>query len=158
MYRRLVFDILSVIKMVLGGYSWLSFPPKQYFVSCNAILSFFFSDCCDSIEVYYTGPLEYTHTSIYGYYVRQEDLINERPWYKNDGRSIWWDSNSWSLGKTTTKGGSDSYAYLDNDGRCLPKIPDQKWKLSIDGVEEPAGNRVNIRCGYRPSGTNTIHK
>ena len=72
---------------------------------CNAIQSTF-SVCCDSLEVYYNGPLEYTYESIYGYYVRQEDLINGRPWYKNDGRSIWWDgkNNNWKLGSTTKKG------------------------------------------------------
>ena len=153
MYRRLVFDILSVIKMVLGGYSWLSFPPKQYFVSCNAILSFFFSDCCDSIEVYYTGPLEYTSRSIYGYYVRQPDLINGRPWYKNDGRSIWWDGKNdvWMIGDTTSKGSSITCAYLHNDRRCLPKIPNQNWKL-FDGSWNDAGNKVKVRCGYKPKG------
>ena len=64
-----------------------------------------FSDCCDSLEVYYNGPLEYTLNSIYGYYVRQEDLIHGRPWYKNDGESIWWDDkySDWSIGDTISK-------------------------------------------------------
>ena len=59
-----------------------------------------FSDCCDSLEVYHNGPLEYTHSSIYGYYVKQDDFGN-RPWYRNGGRSIWWDEESWVLGQTT---------------------------------------------------------
>ena len=106
--------------------------------------------------MYYTGPLEYTYTSIYGYYVRQEDLINGRPWYKNDGRSIWWDDeyDDWKLGKTTSKGTSNGLAYLDNDSICLPKIPNQNWKI-FRIPEDPwisAGNNVKVRCGYKPEG------
>ena len=102
--------------------------------------------------MYYTGPLEYTLNSIYGYYVRQEDLINGRPWYKNDGRSIWWDGKNdvWRLGQTTKKGSNYGYAYLDNDGRCLPKIPNQKWKVVPGFID--SGNKVKVRCGYKPKG------
>ena len=115
-----------------------------------------FSECCDSLEVYYNGPLEYTYASIYGYHVRQEDLINGRPWYKNDDKSIWWDdkNDNWSLGMTTSKGGTTSYAKLDNDGKCLPKIPNQNWKI-FRIPEDPwisAGNNVKVRCGYKPEG------
>ena len=122
----------------------------------NALLSTF-SDCCDSLEVYYSGPLEYTYSSIYGYYVRQEELIHGRPWYKNDARSIYWDAKNddWKLGLTTNKGSSSSYAYLDNDGRCLPKIFNQKWTVAPDGINwEEAGNKVKVRCGYKPKGIN----
>ena len=103
--------------------------------------------------------MEYTFTSIYGYYYRQENLFNGRSWYKNDGRSIWWDGeeNYWMLGQTTDKGGLDGYAYLDNDGRCLPKIPNQKWKLGPSSHPDhsdwyDAGNKVKVRCGYKPKG------
>ena len=116
-----------------------------------------FPECCDLLEVYYNGPLEYTYESIYGYYVRQADLINGRPWYKNDGKSIWWDDDNrdyWNLGKTTEKGSSIGFAYLDNDGSCLPKIPNQNWKI-FRIPEDPwisAGNNVKVRCGYKPEG------
>ena len=103
--------------------------------------------------------MEYTYESVYGYYVRQEDLINGRPWYKNDGRSIWWDgkNNSWNLGHTTDKGSSKALAKLDNDGRCLPKIPNQNWKLGANSHPDhsdwyDAGNKVKVRCGYKPKG------
>ena len=111
-------------------------------------------NCCDSIEVYYDGPLKYTFRSIYGYYVRQEDLINGRSWYKNDGRSIWWDgkNNNWKLGSTTKKGSSSGFAKLDNDGRCLPKIPNQNWKIFHEDTWISAGNNVKVRCGYKPEG------
>ena len=106
--------------------------------------------------MYYNGPLEYTYTSIYGYYVRQQNLINGRSWYKNDGRSIWLDGeeNYWIFGQTADKGSSSGYAYLDNDGRCLPKIPNQKWLIYLS-LEDPwiyAGNKVKVRCGYKPKG------
>ena len=122
----------------------------------NALLSTF-SDCCDSLEVYYNGPLEYTYDSIYGYYVRQEDFIHGRPWYKNDGRSIWWDveDDVWRLGKTTDKGRDHSFAKLDNDGRCLPNISNQKWKIHNGALPwRDAGNKVIVRCGYKPKGIN----
>merc|ERR1712018_234614 len=46
----------------VGGWPRLPFEPIEPTIS----------DCsCDSIEVYHYDPLEYTHTSIYGYYVRQ---------------------------------------------------------------------------------------
>ena len=120
----------------------------------NAIQSAF-SECCDSLEVYYNGPLEYTYESIYGYYVRQEDLMNGRSWYKNDAiaKSIWWDDkdNDWMLGSTTRKGSSKGFAYFDNNERCLPKIPNQKWKL-YDSNWNDAENKVKVRCGYKPKG------
>ena len=112
-------------------------------------------NCCDSIEVYYNGALEYTYESIYGYYVRQDNLINGRPWYKNGGKSIWWNVKyaNWMLGKTTDKGGSGGYAYLSNNGRCLPKIPNQEWKITLDGSNlNDAENKVKVRCGYKPKG------
>ena len=113
-----------------------------------------FSDCCDSLEVYYNGPLEYTLNSIYGYYVRQEDLIHGRPWYKNDGESIWWDDkySDWSIGDTISKGSSTYAAYLENDGRCLPKILNQKWNWGDGTNWHEAGNKINVRCGYKPKG------
>ena len=103
---------------------------------------------------------------MYGYYVRQEDLINGRPWYKNDGKSIWWDDkedNVWRLGKTTSKGDSLSYAKLYNDGRCLSKISNQKWKLSPSSHPDhsdwyDAGNKVKVRYGYKPKGKEELLK
>ena len=131
--------------------------------NCNTNSCLFKDNCCDSIEVYYNGTLKYSYDFIYGYYVRQEDLINGRSWYKNDDNSIWWDdkNDNWMLGKTTSKGSSNGYAYLYNDGRCLPKIPNQKWKLwhgsnyfnwiyGSNWID--AGNKVKIRCGYKPKG------
>ena len=121
-----------------------------------------YSDCSDSLEVYYNGPLEYTYESIYGYYVRQEDLIHGRPWYKNYGISIWWcdEYDKWALGLTTEKGSSMAFAYLEHHGRCLPKIPNQKWKLygpsRIDPSMYDAGNNLRIRTGYKPKGMNRI--
>ena len=105
--------------------------------------------------------MEYTYASIYGYYVRQEDLIHGRPWYKNYGKSIWWDDeyDKWRLGLTTGKGSSKGYANLKHHGRCLPKIPNQKWKLygpsshSNHSSWYDAGNNLRIR-GYKPKGMN----
>ena len=113
-----------------------------------------FSECSDSVEVYYNGHLEYNYTSIYGYYVRQEDLIHGRPWYKNDGESIWWDDkySDWSIGDTISKGSSTYAAYLENDGRCLPKILNQKWNWGDGTNWHEAGNKINVRCGYKPKG------
>ena len=125
----------------------------------NQILSIF-SDCsCDSIEVHYNGPLEYTFESIYGYYVRQEDLINGRPWYKNDAKSIWWYelSGDWELGRTIDKGSKYAVTYLHDNGECLPNISYQKWKLgNADLTFTDAKNQVQIRCGYRPKGIDAI--
>merc|ERR1719225_981819 len=114
-------------------------------------------DCgCASIEVYHNGPLEYTHKSIYGYYVRQEDLINERPWFKNNGKSIWWDTKYWRLGWTNRTGGQRSHAKLYSDERCLTKISDQEWTLYDSNANwSNAGNKLRIRCGYKPKGYGT---
>ena len=113
-----------------------------------------FSDCgCASIEVYHNGPLEYTHKSIYGYYVRQENVINERPWFKNNGKSIWWDTKYWRLGWTNRTGGQLSHAKLYNDERCLPIDSDQEWNLYDSNANwSNAGNKLRIRCGYKPKG------
>ena len=121
----------------------------------NALLSTF-SDCCDSLEVYYNGPLEYTHSSIYGYYVRQDDFGN-RPWYRNGGRSIWWDDESWVLGQTTEIASSSGYAFLDDDdGRCLTNIPNPEWKITLNGLSytSDVGNKFKVRCGNKPKGKN----
>merc|ERR1719225_1514699 len=108
---------------------------------------------CESIEVYHNGPLEYTHKSIYGYYVRQENVINERPWFKNNGKSIWWDTKYWRLGWTNRTGGQLSHAKLYNDERCLPKDSDQEWNLYDSNANwSNAGNKLRIRCGYKPKG------
>ena len=85
-------------------------------------------------------------TSIFGYYHRQSDLIHGSPWYKNDGISIWW-NNIWVIGQTTRKGSTNySFAKLDNNGTCLPKIPNQKWKL-WDGANFNDG-KFKVRCAY----------
>ena len=111
-----------------------------------------FSDCSDSLEVYYNGPLEYTDQPIYGYYVRQEDLIHGRPWFKNNFLSIWWDEKYWRLGNTTRKGERRSFAKFHNDGRCLPKIYDQKWNIWDGNNWNDAENKINVQCGHKPEG------
>ena len=111
-----------------------------------------FLECCDLIQVFYGSTnQEYTYANIYGYYVRQEDLINGRAWYKNEGRSIWWDGTDWMIGKTTEKGSTRGYAYLKNDGRCLPKISNPKWQLYNGSWNDAGSQDVKIRCGYNPS-------
>ena len=113
--------------------------------------------------------MEYTFTSIYGYYIRQEKLINGRPWYKNDGRSIWWDDKTdrWKLFRTgllPKKVPSASFAYLDNNKgrRCLSLITQEKWKFGASSHPDHsnwynAGNNLKIRCGHKPIGINTTH-
>ena len=88
-----------------------------------------------------------------------KNLIDGRPWYKNDDRSIWWydEGDRWMLGITTSKGSAKGYARLYNDERCLPKIPNQKWKLGPSSHPDhsdwyDAGNKVKVRCGYKPKG------
>ena len=97
----------------------------------------------------------YPVNSIYGYYVRQEDLFNGRPWYKHDdGNSIWWIDdklNVWMLGGNKQQNGG--FAYLPNSERCLPKIPNQNWKGGEGGSTwNDAGNSIKARCGYKPKG------
>ena len=81
-------------------------------------------------------------------------MINGRAWYKNKGRSIWWDgTDDWMIGKTTEKGGTPGYAYLRNDGSCLPKISNPKWKFGPSSHPDhsdwyDAGTQVKIRCVY----------
>ena len=58
------------------------------------------------------------------------------------------------LGLTIEKGLSLSFAKLNNDGRCLPKISNQKWKLWDGSNSNAAGNNVKVRCGYKPKGIN----
>ena len=108
-------------------------------------------ECCNFIQVFYgTTNQEYTYSNIYGYYVRQEDLINGRAWYKyeDEGRSIWWDdkNDNWKLGKTTQKGTTFAYAILKKDGSCLPKISNPNWRLWDGSSWNDAGQDVKIRC------------
>merc|ERR1712156_284912 len=132
----------------VGGWPPLPFEPIAPTIS----------DCdCDSIEVYHYDPLEYTHTSIYGYYVRQEDLINERPWFKNNGKSIWWDTKYWRLGWTNRKGGERSHAKLYNNEICLTKTSDQEWNLYDGNNWSIAGDKLRIRCSYKPKGYGTYY-
>ena len=94
------------------------------------------SECCKSLEVYYDTPeMEYTVTSIYGFYVQQNNKTNGRDWYRNIARpiAIWWnDDDVWFIGKTTSLGKTQGFAYLRKDGSCLPKISDTNWKLTYD--------------------------
>ena len=125
-----------------------------------------FSECCDSLEVYHNGPLEFTNSSIYGYYVKQKSLSYGVPWFKNGGKSIWWDwdGQRWNLGLTTefygrlVYPGYISLAYLENDGvGCLPRIDPQIWYL-LDGSNHTyAGNKVKVRCGNKPIGMSGIN-
>ena len=112
------------------------------------------SDCCVSWEVFHNGPLEYTFTSIYGFFVRQENLINGRPWYQNDARSIWWieETGSWVLGSTTGIGGNSGFAFLRNIEICLPKISNQQWELWDGSNFIEAGDNLIVQCGIRPEG------
>ena len=106
--------------------------PQKY---CNRYSTYLnkFSECCDSIQVFYDSTnQEYTYDNIYGYYVRQEDLVNGREWYKNEDKSIWWDgTDDWMIGLTTEKGGTSGYASLRNDGSCLPKISNPEWNIYL---------------------------
>ena len=117
-----------------------------------------FSECCDSIQVFYGSPnQEHTYVNFYGYYVKQEVLINERAWYKNGDRSIWWDGiNDWWIGKTASKGDGRGFAYLTNNGSCLPNIADPKW-IFWDGSSwiDAGSEDVKIQC--RSSGTALCH-
>ena len=115
-----------------------------------------FLECCDLIQVFYGSTnQEYTYANIYGYYVRQEDLINGRAWYKNEGRSIWWDGiDTWYIGWTTNKGSKLGYAKMRNNGSCLSKNS-YLWKFDPSSHPDHsdwyyAGRNVKIRCGYRP--------
>merc|ERR1711879_716884 len=147
------FDACSGPKVVAAEMSDTDGWPRPPFEPIAPTIS----DCgCASIEVYHNGPLEYTHKSIYGYYVRQEDLINEGPWFKNNGKSIWWDTKYWRLGWTNRTGGQHSHAKLYNDERCLTKISDQEWNLYDSNANwSNAGNKLRIRCGYKPKGYGT---
>ena len=83
-------------------------------------------------------------------------MVNGRAWYKNEGISIWWDgTNNWNIGSTTNKGSKKAYAFLKNDGTCLPKISNPKWKFGPSSSPDhsdwyDAGNAVKIRCGSNP--------
>ena len=127
---------------------WAEFGMDRWSGS-NYQACLFKEDCCDFIEIYYIGRLEYDRTSIYGYYIRQEDLINGRPCYKNDARSIWW-NDEWILGPTNKKGGrkGSRFAYLTDNVVCLTEIRNQRWIMSNGN----AGNKVKARCGYKPAG------
>ena len=114
----------------------------------------YFSDCCDSFELFHIGPLEYTFTSIYGYYVRQKDLIHGRTWYQNNARSIWWfeEFEFWVLGNINGTGGSSGFAFLRNIEICLPKISNQQWELFDGSNFIEAGDNLIVQCGIRPEG------
>ena len=76
-------------------------------------------------------------------------MLYGRPWYRNGDISIWWDGNDdWKIGLTAARGGKKSYAYLKNDGSCLPKISNPKWKLWDGSSWNDAGSQdVKIQCG-----------
>ena len=99
--------------------------------------------------------MEYTRSSIYGFYVRQVDLINGVLWYRNDARSISWDNlNNWNLKDIHS---SSVIAQLNNTEKCLPKISNQKWNVRDGNVGvSSAGNTLKVRCGYKPKGINTF--
>ena len=122
-------------------------------------------ECCKSLEVYHNasrgrasrrmtrrGYSEYTN--IYGFYIQQNNKTNERNWYKNDARSIWWDGkDDWYIGDTNSLGKTSGYAELKKYGSCLPKISDTNWKL-YDGKSwnHAAKNDLKVRCGFRTTG------
>ena len=98
--------------------------------------------------------MEYTHASIYGFFLRQDNLINGRPWYQNDVRSIWWaqEIGYWVLGNTIEGGGNEGFAFLLNDEICLPKISNQQWELFDGSNLIEAGDNLIVQCGIRPEG------
>ena len=63
--------------------------------------------------------MEYRHESIYGYYIRQKQLVDGRPWFKNDGKIIWWNDwwDDWNMGLSTDKGQHQSGIYLRSNER-----------------------------------------
>ena len=111
-------------------------------------------ECCESLKVYYdTDEVEYTYRSIYGFYIKQNNKTNGRNWYRNDARSIWWDGiDDWWIGLTDALGEARGYAYLKKDGSCLPEISDTSWKLYDGKKWDDAGKKLNVRCGFRPTG------
>ena len=92
--------------------------------------------------------LLYLYTNVYGNFVRQQELVNERSWYKNNGASIWWDgTDDWWIGLTTEKGRGRGYAYLRNDGSCLSEISNPEWKLYNGSWNVDRSQEVKIQCG-----------
>ena len=60
-------------------------------------------------EVYYDTPkLEYTDASIYGFYEKQNGTMNGKNWYRNGGKTIWWE---WYNSNTTWYHKSDGQPY-----------------------------------------------
>ena len=102
----------------------------------------------DTCEVYYDTPkLEYTDSSIYGFYEKQNGTINGKNWYRNSGNTIWWEyplveMNStlslfvdgygmWILGNKTKNSNASTYGYgahtdLVDNGTDIQTV---EWRL-----------------------------
>ena len=125
----------------------------------------------DTCEVYYDTPkLEYTDSSIYGFYEKQNGTINGKNWYRNSGNTIWWEDqpiwNStlflvdgygmWFLGNKTKNSNATSYGYaahtdLVDNGTDIQTV---EWRLisedtKNDDIWNYAGKKLKIRCKYQ---------
>ena len=139
--------------MYLCSLLYISYLCTILYLKLQVQFNFSISECCESLKVYYdTDEMEHTYCSIYGFYIKQNNKTNGRNWYRNDARSIWWDGDEWRIGTTNGVGGTAGYAYLKKDGSCLPKISDTSWKLYDGKKWDDAGKKLNVRCGFRPTG------
>ena len=125
----------------------------------------------DTCEVYYDTPkLEYTDSSIYGFYEKQNGTINGKNWYRNSGNTIWWEDqpiwNStlflvdgygmWFLGNKTKNSNATSYGYaahtdLVDNGTDIQTV---EWRLITEDTKNDehwnyAGKKLKIRCKYQ---------
>ena len=125
----------------------------------------------DTCEVYYDTPkLDYTDSSIYGFYEKQNGTINGKNWYRNSGNTIWWEDqpiwNStlflvdgygmWFLGNKTKNSNATSYGYaahtdLVDNGTDIQTV---EWRLisedtKNDDIWNYAGKKLKIRCKYQ---------
>ena len=124
----------------------------------------------DTCEVYYDTPkLEYTYTSIYGFYEKQNGTINGKNWYRNSGNTIWWEyplveRNStlflvdgygmWFLGNKTKNSNASSYGYAHTDlvdnGTDIQTVD---WRLISEDTKNDiwnyAGKKLKIRCEFQ---------
>ena len=106
--------------------------------------------CQDGIEAYYeTETKQYTYASIYGYYELQPGDVNGRPYFKMGTKGLWWDGiHQWRIGKDSSKGQSNGFAYYAKDVFCPHQLTEWNWVIQDGYNWRYAEKDLGISCKY----------
>ena len=102
--------------------------------------------CQDGIQVYYITEPQ-LHRPIYGYYERQPNDVNGKPYFKMGVIGLWWVLGVWVIGSDSVKGNMNGIAIYPKDVFCPHQLSEWEWIfIGIETGYSNAGKSLGLTC------------